>query len=158
VNFSPCFQGGATAASPFFCSLPVILAVKTLVLYFKCSWKYVWSMNKGYIRLSEVLDLMDQVGEDRKPVAFQIKFVKADRTRGTGGEILEVKSGRKVIGKDKKGKPVFDLRPNQASGTSLKKDPRHWVNATRNILFENGEQRKLHIRLIIEFNQQKVCY
>ena len=116
-------------------------------------------MNKGYIRLSDVLDLMDQIGDDGKPIPFQMKFVKADRTRGTGGDIIEIHSGRKVISKDKKGNPVFDLRPKvQASATSTKKDPRHWVNATRNILLENGEIRKVHIRLIIQFNQQKVCY
>jgi len=116
-------------------------------------------MNKGYIRLSDVLNLMDQIGDDGKPISFQMKFVKADRTRGTGGEIIEIPSGRKVISKDKKGNPVFDLRPKtKASDPSVKKDPRHWVNATRNILLENGEIRKVHIRLIIQFNQQKVCY
>jgi len=116
-------------------------------------------MRTGYIRLSEVLDLMDQIGDDGKPRPFQMKFIKADRTRGTGGEILELLQGRKVVSKDKQGNPVFDLRPKvQPSASTLKKDPRHWVNATRNIILENGEIRKVHIRLIIEFNHQKVCY
>ena len=116
-------------------------------------------MNKGYIRLSEVLDLMDQIGDDYKPIPFHILFVKADRIRGTGGEIIEISAARKVVNKDRQGNPVFDLRPkSQHSDSSLKRDPRHWVNATRNILLENGEIRKVHIRLIIEFNHSKVCF
>jgi len=116
-------------------------------------------MIKGYIRLSGVLDHMDRIGDDGKPCPFQMKFVKADRTRGTGGDILEIINGRKMVNKDKDGEPVFDFRPkSHPSEPGLKKDPRHWVNATRNILLENGEIRKVHIRLIIEFNNQKVCY
>ena len=68
-------------------------------------------MNKGYIRLSEVLDQMDQIGDDNKPIPFHILFVKADRIRGTGGEIIEISAARKVVNKDRQGNPVFDLRP-----------------------------------------------
>jgi hypothetical protein len=40
----------------------------------------------------------------------------------------------------------------------MEKNPNHWVNATRNIRLPNGQKRKVHIRLIIEFNHQKVVY
>jgi hypothetical protein len=40
----------------------------------------------------------------------------------------------------------------------MAKDPHHWSNSTRNVLLPNGQKRKLHIRLIIEFNNKKVCY
>ncbi len=116
-------------------------------------------MIKGYIRLSGVLDQMDQIGDDGKPSLFQMKFVKADRTRGTGGDILEIINGRKCVGLNKQGSPVFNLRTKYSpSDSRIKKDPRHWINSTRNILLENGMIRKVHIRLIIEFNNQKVCY
>ena len=116
-------------------------------------------MNHGYIRLSDVLKQMDQFGPDGKPSKFQIRFVTADRSLGTGGDIIELSNGRKCVGLNKQGSPVFDLRTKSPSIDSrIKKDPRHWVNSTRNILLENGKIRKVHIRLIIEFNKQKVCY
>ena len=116
-------------------------------------------MNGGYIRLGDVLNQMDQLSPDDKPPRFQIRFVTADRSLGTGGEIIELFNCCKCVGLNKQGTPVFDLRSkNASSGSKVKKDPRHWVNATRNILLENGKIRKVHIRLIIEFNNQKVCY
>ncbi len=116
-------------------------------------------MNHGYIRLGDVLNQMDQFGPDNKPFKFQIRFVTADRSLGTGGEIIEIINGRKCVGLNKQGSPVFDLRTmNSSSDSRIKKDPHHWINATRNILLENGKIRKIHIRLIIEFNHQKVCY
>ncbi len=116
-------------------------------------------MNNGYIRLGEVLTQMDQIGPDGKPSKFQIRFVTADRSLGTGGDIIEISNGRKCVGLNKVGSPVFDLRSKKPSTESrIKKDPHHWVNSTRNILLENGKIRKVHIRLIIEFNKQKVCY
>ena len=116
-------------------------------------------MNHGYIRLGEVLTQMDQIGPDGKPSRFQIRFVTADRSLGTGGDIIEISNGRKCVGLNKQGSPVFDLRTKSPSIDSrIKKDPRHWVNSTRNILLENGKIRKVHIRLISEFNNQKVCY
>ena len=116
-------------------------------------------MNHGYIRLSEVLTQMDQIGLDGKPIKFQIRFVTADSSLGTGGEIIEISNGRKCVGLNKQGSPVFNLRTKYSpSDSRIKKDPRHWINSTRNILLENGMIRKVHIRLIIEFNNQKVCY
>ena len=116
-------------------------------------------MNHGYIRLGEVLNQMDKFGPDNKPSKFQIKFVTADRSLGTGGEIIEISNGRKCVGLNKQGSPVFDLRSKSPSTDSrITKDPRHWVNSTRNILLENGKIRKVHIRLITMFNKQKVCY
>ena len=116
-------------------------------------------MNSQYIRLGQALDLMDQVDENGKAVPFQIKFVTANRGLMTGGEIVELKHACKCVGK-RNGKPVFDRRVKIPSSSDNRdsKDPRHWVNSTRNILLPNGQIRKVHIRLIIEFNDKKVCY
>lgn len=113
-------------------------------------------MINGYIRLKEVIEIMDRVDSDDKPVLFDIKFVTIDNKRDTGGQIIEVNKARKCIGK-RNGKVVFDSRK-PASADKVKKDPHHWENATRNILLQNGQIRKIHIRLIIEFNGKKVCY
>jgi len=114
-------------------------------------------MSSGYIRLQQLLDQMDRLDDQGRGVPFQIRFVTADRNRGTGGEVIELSGVRKCIGK-RNGKVVFDTRKkgeNKNPGTG---DPRHWVNSTRNLLLPNGQIRKVHIRLIVEFNHQKVCY
>ena len=117
-------------------------------------------MNSRYIRLGNVLDQMDLLDEDNKPVPFQIKFVTANRKLLEGGDIVELPVARKCIGK-RQGKVIFDERNKDATSSPKGKipgDPRHWVNSTRNLLLPNGQIRKVHIRLIVEFNNLKVCY
>lgn len=98
---------------------------------------------------------MDRIGPDGKPVKFDIKFVTHDEKRGTGGDIVEIQGARKCVGKEK-GKVIFDLR--EPSGEKSHRDPHHFVNSTRNLLLENGQVRKVHIRLILWFNGKKVCF
>ena len=116
-------------------------------------------MNNRYIRLGDVLDRMDQTGQDGKPVPFQIKFVTANRKLGKGGDVVDLPNARKCVGK-RQGKVIFDKREKMigSSHDKISKNPRHWVNSTRNLLLPNGQIRKVHIRLIIEFNNLKVCY
>ena len=113
-------------------------------------------MINRYIQLSAALNVMDQFDDKGKPLSFQVKFVTADRIKRTGGEIIEIKSGQKCVGY-RRDKVVFDFREHPTHDTPTARDPRHWVNSTRNVLLPNGQIRKLHIRLIIEFNHQKVC-
>ncbi len=114
-------------------------------------------MNSTYIQLSAALDLMDQLDDDGKPVKFHVKFVTADRIRRTGGEIIEIPCARKCVG-NRNGKTVFDTRQKADENPSISRQPNHWVNSTRNIILPNGGIRKVHIRLIIEFNNQKVFF
>jgi len=115
-------------------------------------------MNTGLIRLWDVLEIMDSVDGHGKPVRFQLKYVTADRTKRTGGEIIELKDACKCLVRTKQGKEVFSVKQNFPTNDRVTKDPNHWVNSTRNCLLPNGQKRKLHIRLIIEFNNTKVCY
>ena len=115
-------------------------------------------MNSTFIRLWDVLEIMDSFDGDGKPVRFQVKFVTANRLERTGGEIIELKDAQKCSVRTTKGKEIFAAKKNFPSNEQVSKDPRHWVNSTRNILLPNGQKRKLHIRLIIEFNNKKVCY
>jgi hypothetical protein len=115
-------------------------------------------MNSQYIRLSEVLELMDQVDSSGINASFDIKFVTFNKKFETGGEIIEVKGGRKCLTEAKKdGKIIFGIESKGANILQSKK-PDHYIQATRNILLPNGEIRKIHIRLIIEFNGKKVCF
>jgi hypothetical protein len=101
---------------------------------------------------------MDSFDGQGKPVRFQLKFVTANRLEKTGGEIIEIQEACKCSVRTKKGKEIFAAKKNFPSDDRITKDPNHWVNSTRNILLPNGQKRKLHIRLIIEFNNKKVCY
>ena len=114
-------------------------------------------MHSTFIQLIKVLDLMDQLDDDGKPVKFHVKFVTADRIRRTGGEIIEIQSGRKCVG-NRNGKTVFDSRQKTDENPSISRQPNHWANSSRNIILPNGGIRKVHIRLIIEFNNQKVFF
>lgn len=113
-------------------------------------------MGNGFIRLSEVLDQMDRLDDSGRPKSFDMKFVTADRKRNTGGEIIEIRNGRKCVGK-RNGKVIYDTRETVAE-VRQSRSPNHWTNQTRNIILPNGAIRKVHIRLIIEFNGTKVCY
>ena len=114
-------------------------------------------MKSNFIQLSSALDEMDQLDHEGKPVKFHIRFVTADRIRRAGGEIIEIPSGRKCVG-NRNGKSVFDTRQKADENTRTSRQPNHWVNSTRNIILPNGGIRKVHIRLIIEFNSQKVFF
>ncbi len=69
---------------------------------------------------------------DKEGLPFSLKFVTADRKRKTGGDLIEL-HGCKLKGMDVK-------------------------HATRNILLSSGKIRKVHIRLIIEYNGHTIVY
>ena len=115
-------------------------------------------MNSTFIRLWDVLEIMDSVDALGNPVRFQVKYVTANRTTKEGGEIIEMKDACKCSVKTSKGEEVFPEKRHFQAIEKVSKDPRHWSNSTRNILLPNGQKRKLHIRLIIEFNHKRVCY
>ena len=113
-------------------------------------------MNKS-ISLTQVLTEIDRLDKNNKPIPFSIKFVTADRKKQTGGEIITIDEAIKVVGK-KKGEVIIDKRKKKDIDIKTK-NPNHWKNSTRNIMVvSSGEIRKIHIRLIIEFNGQNVYY
>jgi hypothetical protein len=101
------------------------------------------------VRLSDALRQMEE-SEER----FSIRFVKADRRRKTGGQIVEWHncqlSKRRVLGPRR---PLEAAAVTDAPGRT----PDHYRNATRNIVQGNSSQpRKVHIWLLLEFNGQRV--
>ena len=115
-------------------------------------------MNDTYIRLWDVLDEMDRIDAEGKPLKFQMKFITANRDLGSGGDIIEIKDGCKCVGKKKDVDPIFQKDKLVLAEKKETRNPLHWIHSTRNILLPNGQIRKVHIRLIIEFNHRKVCY
>jgi hypothetical protein len=110
---------------------------------------YFVPMIANSVRLSEALRQMEE-GEER----FSVRFVKADKRRKTGGQILEWQncqlSKRRVVGA---------RRPAVAADETAapSRMPAHFQNATRNIVQGNSSQpRKVHIWLLLTFNGQRV--
>jgi hypothetical protein len=102
-----------------------------------------------YILRSEVLKVADS-GEH-----FNAVFVTADRRRGTGGDLIEVKDWQKILA-DHPGQRVPGRR--RAAIGSIKA-PNHWENKTINIHNPNNKLQhpiSMHIRLIQFFNGKRV--
>jgi hypothetical protein len=128
-------------------------------------------MDKGKIMFKDMMDVMKAEGSNGKCTANRIKFVTVDIKRGTGGDIVEIEDAILCVGKDSKGKviynnPVSDSKF-QVSGSGrkstdysaevAKRHPHHYVNNTRNFHLAVSRQiRKVHLRLILEFNGMQV--
>src|SRR5699024_9871092 len=100
-----------------------------------------------------VILLPDVLRELDSGEPFDMKFVKADRRRGTGGEIVEVRKWVKVQTEERAS--AYTTMP---SGGGKNKRPNHHHHKTLNIMnLRNPKtKRKVHIRLICEFNGKQV--
>lgn len=87
---------------------------------------------------------------------FSIVFSTADRTRKTGGELVRLEGAVQTGAPEKLKRPLGPTAPATAGPAGTHK-PAHRAHQTRNVtLLSSGHTRKLHIRLIVEFNGQKV--
>ena len=98
-------------------------------------------------------DVMRQIDSDG---SFSMEFVTCDRRRGTGGELIEVKSWQKL-----NASADIEVLPGQArqKARQMIKDPNHWKNKTINIwnpLNRSLHPHKVHFRLIQSFNGKRV--
>lgn len=103
---------------------------------------------QGVITLNEVLREIDKPGN-----TFAITWIQADRRKGTGGKIDSVKCAQKTT--------IADLPDNIVKfnriAESTKRNPNHWDHKTRNIYVPATRRiKKLHIKLITEFNGKTV--
>lgn len=90
-------------------------------------------------------------GSDRR-AALELKLKKID----SGGRIILAKgvkiSGTRGVHAAHLKKEILQLDP------GMSRNPNHWSNRTRNIEFQNGEKRKMHISLMMEFDNEEVIY
>lgn len=102
------------------------------------------------IALSDVLKKMDE-GE-----TFSIRFVKCNRIKKTGGQLVTINHARKL------GKHGPKPEPYQTAKNGKKvvsKNPDHYKNFTRNIKdMMTRKTIKIHCRLITRFNGIRVRY
>lgn len=93
---------------------------------------------------------MDAVGKDGRPVPFSMTVIK----RSTG-EIKKYTNATKLVSE----KPVKPSVAKAAKAAEVvRKNPNHGFNQTRNIQLENKQIRKIHLRLITEFNSNTVYW
>ena len=107
------------------------------------------------IRLIDALNLMDEVDREENPIPFSLKYITYNRKKKSGGEIIEIDKAVKCVAM-RGGKIVYDTRKKEKD---ISKNPNHFKNSTRNLNIVGTDQiRKCNIRLITEFNGQKVIW
>jgi hypothetical protein len=108
-------------------------------------------MATGIITLSEVLEHM------QSGAPFAITYCTADRKRGTGGKLRHIPQANIC---KLSAMPANILRRNGISVTTLGSDTRwadHHAHKTRNIYVPKSQEiKKLHIKLITEYNGKRV--
>lgn len=104
----------------------------------------------------KIIHLTDALKEMKEPKPFSISFIKCDVNRKSGGEIMKLDNVILSFNEVQAEKIGFESPEFPVTGFS--KRARHYEHATRNVLLQNGMRRKFHIRLLLEFNGQKVFY
>ena len=104
------------------------------------------------ITLKDALDIMDKTAKDGRGLFFNIAFRSLNRNSKTGGKLYKYQRARKY--RRQKGGESKRLLTTPKDF----KNPSHYKNRTRNIELIDGSIKKIHIRLITEFNGKKVIY
>lgn len=102
-------------------------------------------MEQDNITIKELLAVMES-GQ-----AFRMTYVQADRRRGTGGKMVDVKDAVLSQHAVPSGKKLTQAAIQKAS-----KSPNHSEHFTRNIVLLNRDVVKVHILLITSFNGKRV--
>jgi hypothetical protein len=103
--------------------------------------------------MQETMDLTQVIDHLDAHAPFSMTYVTADKKRGTGGEIKKVDGWVKCNLGDM---PEQILRKNRIHFSEVR-DPKHGVHKTRNIMNPvTRDIRKVHLRLIVEFNGKRV--
>lgn len=113
---------------------------------------------KNEISLSEALSIINRKAKDGSAFPFDVSVRTLNRNSKTGGKLINYKGAKLLINENSKNKTGSKLLDNVLVAETVKRNPNHWENRTRNILLPNGEKRKLRFRLIIDINNQKVVY
>ena len=112
---------------------------------------------KNEISFSEAMAIIDKVDKQGNAYPFDIAFRTLQRNSKTGGRLVEYKQVRKSRPKNFT-ETNASLLASVQSGTTIKRDPNHKKNRTRLLELQNGEKKKIHIRLIESINGKKMHY
>lgn len=112
------------------------------------------------ITLAEVLQTMENVTANGKPVPFSIECISCDEAKDDGGDLMKFDKATLAF-VSKTGTRQFQHSRRLAELEKLDKQgkaPNHVKNGTINIKNESGSITKLHIWLITKFNGNKVIW
>lgn len=105
-------------------------------------------MSSGVITLPEALKIIDTPGQ-----VFSLRWVQADRNRGTGGKISYVDAAQKCVLSEMQDTILLKnkIKP------ETKRDPKHYDHKTRNIYIPATRSiKKVHIMLLLEINHKTI--
>jgi hypothetical protein len=89
---------------------------------------------------------------------FSIKFRTYNKFSKTGGALKHYPAAKLVMKEESKNHNSIESLRSKPKPVVNRKNPNHFENKTRNLSLPTGEKRKINIRYIIEFNNQKVIY
>jgi hypothetical protein len=96
-----------------------------------------------------LVEALARMAEATEP--FTLRFVRLDRGRKTGGQVTEWAHCRLSR---PKGPAAVPRAPAEEQGSRL---PRHFANATRNLVVgESSQRRKVHIWLLLALDGQRI--
>ncbi|MFL0067866.1 hypothetical protein V2605_03960 [Tenacibaculum maritimum] len=108
------------------------------------------------ISLRDALVIIDKKDKEGNAFPFDISFRSLNGNSKTGGKLYEYKQVKKLIAR-KSSSATASIKAVQSGVTGTRK-PNHFFNRTRNLELQNGDIKKIHIRLIISINGKKVIY
>lgn len=109
------------------------------------------------IFLSEALKIIDRQDKIGGAIPFDLTFRSLQRNSKTGGKLYTYEQVKKYRKKKYEHSETAMLNAVQ-SGERPQKNPNHFANRTRNLELQNGEIKKIHIRLIISINGKTIIY
>lgn len=109
------------------------------------------------ISFNEALKIIDQTDKLGNAYPFDVSFRTLQRNSKTGGKLITYKQVVKHRAKNFKHNKASLLKEVQ-TGTRTRKNPNHKKNRTRLLELQNGDKKKIHIRLIDTINGKKMHY
>ena len=112
---------------------------------------------KDEISFNKVIAIIDRVDKEGNALPFDIAFRTLQRNSKTGGRFIFYKQVKKYRPK-KHEITKASLLASVQSASSIRRNPNHKKNRTRLLELQNGELKKIHIRLIDSVNGKKMNY
>tara|TARA_B100001059_G_C17794213_1_gene562040 strand:- start:1475 stop:1816 length:342 start_codon:yes stop_codon:yes gene_type:complete len=109
------------------------------------------------ISFSKAMQIIDRVDKSANSIPFDIAFRTLNRNSKKGGRLLIYRQVKKHRPK-KSTLSRVSLLASVHSGCKVKRNPNHQNNRTRLLELQNGELKKIHIRLIDSVNGKKMHY
>lgn len=112
---------------------------------------------KESISFAEALKIIKLKNKTGKQHPFDISFRTLQRNSKKGGKLTNYK-GVVLLANEKQEDQEAKIYDNILLQDRQKRNPEHWKNRTLNIKLEDGQIRKIHVRLIVGINGKNIVY